>query len=263
MRRTTINRLLAALLFIVHCSLFAESHAATDAEGQAFLNALAASYTPWSSVQLDGKLRMDKLPVSPSVRIYMEKGKKLYISVRAPFVGEVGRLELDGTQLTAVNRMKKVWVREDLGQAIGSTLPVKTEDAQDLFLGRVFLTDYGTLSTRNMALCNVYDETDCWLLVPLTQPAGGSVRYGYAFDYQRRMQDLYVTTVSENYAALVAYSYNGRKTILDFDIHVRDKSYEATLTLDEPKWNPDKPLGPIEISNSWRRVDIRTFLKSF
>ena len=243
MRRTTINRLLAALLFIVHCSLFAESHAATDAEGQAFLNALAASYTPWSSVQ--------------------EKGKKLYISVRAPFVGEVGRLELDGTQLTAVNRMKKVWVREDLGQAIGSTLPVKTEDAQDLFLGRVFLTDYGTLSTRNMALCNVYDETDCWLLVPLTQPAGGSVRYGYAFDYQRRMQDLYVTTVSENYAALVAYSYSGRKTILDFDIHVRDKSYEATLTLDEPKWNPDKPLGPIEISDSWRRVDIRTFLKSF
>ena len=114
-----------------------------------------------------------------------------------------------------------------------------------------------------MALCNVYDETDCWLLVPLTQPAGGSVRYGYAFDYQRRMQDLYVTTVSENYAALVAYSYSGRKTILDFDIHVRDKSYEATLTLDEPKWNPDKPLGPIEISDSWRRVDIRTFLKSF
>mgnify|MGYP002908447808 FL=1 len=90
MRRTTINRLLAALLFIVHCSLFAESHAATDAEGQAFLNALAASYTPWSSVQLDGKLRMDKLPVSPSVRIYMEKGKKLYISVRAPFVGDDG-----------------------------------------------------------------------------------------------------------------------------------------------------------------------------
>lgn len=261
MRRTTLNRVclvLAALL----CALM-PARAANDADGQTFLKALVASYTPWRSVELNGKLRMERLPLSPAVRIYMERGTKLYISVRAPFVGEVGRVEIDGTRLTAVNRMKRVWVREDIGEAVGTSLPVKVEDVQDLFLARVFLTDYGTLSTQNMSLCNVYDESDCWLLVPLTQPSGGSVRYGYTFDFQRRMQDLYVTTVSENYAALVEYTYGGKKTALGFNIQLKNKTYEADLTLDEPKWNPGKAMQPIEINDSWRRVDIRTFLKSF
>lgn len=261
MRRITLNRLCVTLLTLL-CALM-PAWAANDADGQAFMKALADSYTPWRSVELNGKLHMERLPLSPSVRIYMERGSKLYISVRAPLLGEVGRLEIDGTQLTAANRMKRVWVREDIGEAVGTTLPIKIEDVQDLFLARVFLTDYGTLSTQNMGMCNVYDESDCRLLVPLTQPAGGSVRYGYTFDFQQRMQDLYVTTVSENYAALVEYTYEGKKTALGFNIQLKNKTYEADLTLDEPKWNPSKAMQAIEISDSWSRVDIRTFLKSF
>ena len=228
-----------------------------------FLQKVIARYKDWRSVELNGKLQMSRLPVSPSLKIYMERGSKIFISIRAPFMGEVGRLQIDGPSVTAVNKLKKVYVQEDLSALLGVSIPMKVEDVQDVLLARVFLTGSGTLSAADMNLCSVYDESDCMLLVPDQQPAGGSVRYGYTLDFDGNILDTYVTTVSENYAALLEYSSKGKKTEIDVSIQLKNKTYEALLQLDEPKWNPSKHMEPVEINTSWRRVSLSGFLKSF
>ena len=59
---------------------------------------ITAYYDDWKTVTLSGKLHIDGLPISPSAKIYMERGKKLVISLRAPLLGEVGTLEADSEQ---------------------------------------------------------------------------------------------------------------------------------------------------------------------
>lgn len=252
---------LGALLSVIAMPVMAAG--GFSADQTEFLNSVTESYTSWQSVELNGKLHMDRLPVSPGLKIYMERGQSIYISVRAPFLGEIGRLELHESGLTAVNKLKKVYVSEDLSRLKDKIPAMAIENIQDLLIARAFIAGHGTLSPANQNLCSLYNEQDCWLLVPLVQPEGGSVRYGYTFDFSGKLQDLYVTTVSGNYAALAEYSYNGKKTLIDFNLTLRDKSYEARLQFDAPKWNPSRSLTPISINKDWRQVDIPTFLRSF
>lgn len=263
MKRISTNNLLRLLPLAIIVTLSAFNGLAQSSEQRNFYQKIISAYNAWQSVELNGKLSMDRLPLSPSLRIYMEKGSSILISVRAPFLGEVGRLEVDGTRLTAVNKMKKVYVMEDLSTLMGGIIPLSVEDVQDLLLSRAFLCGMGELSMQNFGQCSLYNESDCWLLIPVVQPADGAVRYGYTFDFSAKVQDLYVTTVNENYAALVEYGYNGSKTNLDVNVQITNKNYDARLQFDAPKWNPAKTLKPVEIDSRWRQVDIKTFVKSF
>lgn len=262
MKRTSINNRLRVYV-AVWALLTALTSAASDfSDAQlAFLRSVTSSYSPWQRVELSGKLHYEKLPINPSLKIYMERGALLYISVRAPFMGEAGRLEIDQNYITIVDKMHKRFVREDLSALKALNIPITLSDIQDLLLARAFIADYGTLSPQNQELCSIYQEPDCWLLVPLAQPSGDSVRYGYTFDFDCKLQDLYVTTISENYAALVQYAYHNKKYSLDFNIQLSSKQYEASLQFDAPKWNPDKALSSIAINRDWKQVDIRTFLR--
>lgn len=263
--RNKISGMFSGLLLLMLVVIPSGARGGTDftAEQQAFLQQLTGGYHSWQRVELNGKLKMQELPLNPSLRIYMERGSKIYISVRAPFLGEVGRLELSGTGLTAVNKMRKVYVREDISALLGGNLPVRVEDIQDLLLGRVFLTGSGTLSAENQNECRLYDEGDCRLLIPKEQPAGGAVRYGYTIDYDVRLQDMYVTTVSGSYALLLEYGYEGKKSSIDVNVQLRSKSYAATLQFDAPKWDVANGMTAIDINPSWRRISISEFIKSF
>lgn len=106
-----IWRRFPALLLLAIMALSARAADGFTASQLKFLNIIISSYTPWQSVELNGKLQMERLPLTPSVRIYMEYKQKIFISVRAPFVGEVGRVEIDSTQVVAVNRLKKCMCR--------------------------------------------------------------------------------------------------------------------------------------------------------
>ncbi len=254
-----IWRRFPALLLLAVMALSARAADGFTASQLKFLNIIISSYTPWQSVELNGKLQMERLPLTPSVRIYMEYKQKIFISVRAPFVGEVGRVEIDSTQVVAVNRLKKVYVQEPTGNLLSY---MNIEDVQDMLLGRVFICDYGTLNTVNMKLCELFNEQSRMLLVPLIQPLDGRVRYGYTFDFNGLMQDMYATTESGSYSALAHYTYpGGNKTGIELDIQIKDKYYGAQMQLDKPKWNPARSLEPVEINRKWKRVDIKTFFK--
>ena len=65
------------------------------------------SYSNWGSVELNGKFRCSLLPISATVKIYMKKDKEIMASVRAPFVGEVARVEVAEDSVLIVNKMKQ------------------------------------------------------------------------------------------------------------------------------------------------------------
>ena len=257
---------LRALLLVamVLLSALTAPHAAAynnlSPEARTFITKILSRYSLWSQVELNGKLTVPNLPVRPSVRIYMKRGEKVFISVRAPFMGEVGRMELTGDSLLVVNKMRKVYIRESLA-GVARHLPVKTEDLQDFFLGRVFLIDYGTLSATNCTMADYSRDPDCWLLIPLSQPADGLVRYGYTIGFDGRIQALYATTDAEMFSALAEYTYSGKKTTIDLSWAYRDKTRGGILSLDEPKWNA-RPMERIRINRNWRQVSVREFLKS-
>ena len=55
---------------------------AADDNADPFLHNLADSYKEWHNVEFSGKLHCSLLPLSPSVKIYMEKDSLIQISVR-------------------------------------------------------------------------------------------------------------------------------------------------------------------------------------
>lgn len=78
------------------------------------LNAILPNYIDWQTAAMSGKLRMKKLPVSPSVGIFMRRNETISISVGASLLGEVGRIDIEGDTLLAVNKMKRVYCKESL-----------------------------------------------------------------------------------------------------------------------------------------------------
>lgn len=98
------------------------------------------------------------------------------------------------------------------------------------------------------------------LLVPLIQSLDGRVRYGYTFDFNGLMQDMYATTESGSYSALAHYTYpGGNKTGIELDIQIKDKYYGAQMQLDKPKWNPTRSLEPVEINRNGNALTSRRF----
>ena len=99
MKKTLICFLLALTMAVPACAQ----------NFNAVINDIIDSYMPWQSAEFSGKLKTDKLPVSPNVKIYMVRDSLLQISVRAPLLGEVGRLNLTHDEVLVVNKMKKIY----------------------------------------------------------------------------------------------------------------------------------------------------------
>lgn len=249
--------LLIVLLAVSPCL-----RARQSGESQNFALSLADSYQPWTSVMLTGKLSSENLPVSPSVRIYMERDKRIMISIRAILFGEVGRVEIDGNTLLAVNKIKKVYVRQDL-TSLFSRFPLTVGNVQDIFLGRVFLTGFGTLSRENFAMAdfNYSQEDNMWDVLPLEMPYAGTAYFFRCFS--DGTLDSLVASYGENYGAAVAYDFSGNGIEEGFYVGIDGKEIEATLKFGAPSWNA-KPLESMEknIDKKYKKVGFRDFLKS-
>lgn len=226
------------------------------------LPAMITAYTPWQTAEMSGKLRMEGLPLSPTLKIQMRRGQSIFISIRAPFMGEVGRLEIDGNRITAVNKLRKLYCTEDLAELTGGLMPVTITDVQNILLRRAFMLAYGTLNVDNAPLMTVTRESDCYLLIPYVQLEGDRVRYGFTADWDGTLQALYATSADGDYSALAEYSSKGRRTEIDFSIQKGPRVYGAQLQLDAPVWDEMSPMAPVGISQSWRQVGLGEFIRS-
>lgn len=227
------------------------------------LRSLAASYEPWQSVELSGKLRMAGLPLSPSVRIFMQRGSRIDVSVSAPFVGEAARVSLTRDSVQIVNRLKRVYCVEEIGH-ITSELPMAIGDVQDLLLGRVFDFSAGTLREDIIGNFSVFgrqteaEPAGVYYIVPSPVWQMPSIEYGFVMNLigaDHSMKQFMVR--KEPQAELtVDYSYgSGAERTLSLQLEISGRSLAAALDLGAPKWNA-VPFRCTPLDSSFRRVSI-------
>lgn len=228
-------------------------------ESRNLIATLTKNYDAWKSVMIDGKIPMDRLPVSPSVRIFMQKGSDLAISVRVPLIGEVGRIQLHGNEVLAVNKLRKVYVKETLGDFF-TDLPVSLDDLQNLLLARAFIAGKGQLSTLNYSDCDCYYADSYWLVLP-KEPIGGTVNYGFQFDEDGRLEIVSAIPEGSSVSATSFYSYNGKKIEMEVQLVMGGKEYDALLKMNSFEFGA-KPLESIRLDKNYTKVGVREFLKS-
>ncbi|MBD5221934.1 MAG: DUF4292 domain-containing protein [Bacteroidales bacterium] len=231
----------------------------TPSETKTFVSAVTQDYKPWKSVLIDGKIGMDRLPVSPNVKIFMQKGSEITISIRVPLIGEVGRIQLTKTQVLAINKIKKVYAKEQLGDFL-TDLPVTLDDVQTMILGRAFVAGQGQLSTLNCDKTKCYVMEEGWLLVP-DEPIGGSVNYGFQFGPEGKLEVFTAAPESNAVVASAFYTYDGKKITMDLEAVAGAKEYDATLKMNSFNYNAT-PLESIRLDKNYQKVSVKEFLKS-
>lgn len=224
---------------------------------------ILSGYIPWSRVEMSGKLYYPGLPVNPTVKIYMEKDELIQISVRAPFLGEVGRLEINGDSLIAVNKFGKKYCSESIKE-LERTLPDALSYIQNFLLGRVMIFGKGELDIQNAADVEFMEDSEGWLLIPEgIRTAGQEVRYAFATAATGRTRAMLVFLPGTGVNVGAVYSYPKDKEIIELTAELPDKkNMEATLDFSSVKWGGSR-MSAINLGSKYRRVSIREFVTNF
>lgn len=219
-------------------------------------------YKDWNSAQVNGKIRMESLPVSPSVKIYMKRGKELIISASAILVGEVFRLELNEDSLFIVNKLKKVYCKES-GEKLQTVYPTLCEELQSVFLGRMIVPGNGTLSASNIDRVAIDMEKDLRKVSPDLGEFPIDVNAYYLLDNQGRIESLTVEGEAAQQIFFLGYDWKGNGGVdLDAVVSRKKKSpFKVEIQLDAPKWEA-APLSPYKLGKGFKRVGLQDFFKS-
>ena len=213
------------------------------------------SYKNWNKASWNGRLSADMLPVSATLKVYMERGKLTLISVRAPFIGEVARIEADKERILIVNKLKKRYYEREIAE-ISQIAPDLLEDMQALLLGRMFVVGKGQLDDRKVEDINLFptNEEGCYMVVPTVPDWLPQVLYGFATDQESRMATFVCAYGRADAAATDEaidpdYQYEPKFQV-QTEISYRDKGiatasiqallsgkeYTGTLTVDPIEW---------------------------
>lgn len=224
------------------------------------LEDIVRSYIPWTSAEFSGKLNCDLLPLSPTVKMYMECDTLLQISVRAPLVGEVGRLELTPSRFMVVNKMKRTYCSEDAAKLL-EIYPGLIRDLQSLFLARVVVFGSGPLAYDNVARVEIEEDREGgWMLIPETGGNALDIRYGYLVGAGSRTRAL-VANIAGKGDLEVRYDYRNRGEQMDirFD-NGRKKPFEARFDFSSVRWG-GTAMTPIKLDN-YQRLSVKELMRS-
>lgn len=213
----------------------------------------------WERVELNGKLKSSYLPLSPSVKVYMENGTRLDLSVRAPFLGEVGRIQATTDTIVAVNKMKKVYWSASMNE-LSRKYPGGIELLQSLLLGRMVIFGQGVLGEDMGGMVSIYpDGEEGWLIMPRQEHQVSGARYGYVAGALGETLALIVERENNEDYLQVDYDWkkNGKYDLMA-ELAIGSKLIDATLQFDTPKWDA-MPMSPIAVDRKYRRVEIKEF----
>lgn len=224
------------------------------------LEKVISGYTDWGRVELNGRGSTAALPVSASVKIYMEKGKKTMISARVPFVGEVARIEIDNDSMLIVNKMNKQYCKASV-EPLRKIYPGLQKDLQTMLLGRVVIMGRGQLRAVDFDKVSVKETDDgSYVIVPeeSLQPEGAA--YGYVVTEDGDVDNMVIVIPDYKSAVEMDYSFEFKKDStspysINITADVGDKSMEAELEFDSPKWGA-QPMKPFEITDHYKETTI-------
>lgn len=227
------------------------------------VESITAPWNDWQTLTISGKLKMAGLPLSPSVKIYMEKDSTVRISLRAPLMGEVGRAEIDGDTLLVVNKMKNTYVKEPL-DSVMSRYPVTLGDVQSLLVGRVVIPGGGILTKESAEMVELFpEEGGEYSLIPSEEMELEDFNYGYLIDSDMLPTVLMVIPVEKPEVSVnVTYDYDPNGYEIFVSYQSPEKIYSGTLQLDYPL-EGGSPIEPIKLNNKYIQLDFGKFMKSF
>lgn len=216
------------------------------------------SYLPWTNVEFQGKLRTDKLPLQPTVKIYMVCDSLVQISVRVPLLGEVGRLNWTKDEILIVNKLKKTYVRES-SQKFFEMYPTAMSDLQNIFLARVVILGSGSLSYENSSEVLIEPTGDGdWILMPDTGDKNIPFMYGYLISQNGRTAALTGATGKGSLEILYSYANGGMS--MDCSVDTGKKTYNAELSFSSVKWGGSEMSIP-GVGN-YTKMSFKEFLKN-
>lgn len=270
---------MTAVVVMISCVIPAEVVAQTPLTGKnatAAVKEITSGYTPWNTAGWSGKLQGDMLPVSVTMKVYMRRDSLTLISMRAPLVGEVARIEIDNSAILVVNKMKKQYVKIDLTD-YGKHPALIHSSLQDILIGRVSVIGAGTLSDKNVKNTDLYNLPGQGYLISCEMPEEyGAFNYGYGVDTSDRIvsmmaikgktsdssapsgMDSETTSISFQFAADIAYNKNSATAELAATF--RGKDYLFTLKNISLEFGPSG-FNRITLSNSYTKCDIREVLR--
>lgn len=234
-----------------------------DEEALEIVNKILNGYTEWQSASFTGKLRtsMLKLPVSPTVKIYMEKGELIQLSVSAPFIGEVARAEITPSEVLVVNKYKKTYVRESAEAALSRDRGL-LDEVQSLLLGRIVILGKGELSMG--LLKDVLFERENngeWIVVPNREGEESALQYGYVVNANGRTQVLYGMMQGRTETATLTYDYAGGGMTLGLDLQLPKKRIEGQLDFSSVKWGGNR-MSSINLDR-YQKVTFSEFVTNY
>lgn len=233
---------------------------ATD-NGKSLVRSVADSYTPWQKASVKGKMRISGLPVSLNLKTYMVRDSVLLMSMSAPLLGEVGRMEIDTDSILIVNKRAKTYWKQSITSCL-SRFGATVNDIQDLLLGRVFMLGSGTLSRDNVSQTEVSPGSEeTWVLRPLQKHP--DIEYGFTLRPDGQMLLMAAVSADARYECSAYFDHlkNG-DTDLDITIRMKNKSVPFNVTLSTPDFSPT-PLSRIGINPKWSKTDFKGLLDSF
>lgn len=187
----------------------------------------------WQTANLNGKIRTRSLPVTPSMRLFMENGRSIDISIRASIFGEVGRIVINSDSVLAVNKMKHVYCSEAISP-VTYYYPDLIEDIQQFLLGNEvrFVTD--------------------------------AFEYDYSYDPEGRplKLDAGISLMDKDWKLLVNYTRPGDDTDMDLTLSEGEREkFKATLDFDAPQYDVQSKEA-FQLPSKYTRVGIKEFVNS-
>lgn len=267
----------AAMLYILSLSLSSSAEASTlcqqvtdgdisaqmnisDKARESIIELMADQYTPWDQLETSGKLKMSKLPISPTVKIWMKRGESVKISIRAPFVGEVGRVELSEDSVLMVNKMKKIYCKESASN-LSEVSPTAITEIQNFLLGRMILFGAGEFTKEIADKFDIYQRNGDWMVVPSDVMTPNHFVYGYLVGDNGLPKAMMLESEPAKGGLTLIYTRDSDLQI-DFEMNLKEKNVSGSLELDNYKSTTEE-FKSLRINDKYKRVSIKEFFRSF
>lgn len=234
-----------------------------DKEKNKTVEQATAKWSDWNSVSISGKFKMAGLPLSPSLKIFMQKDRSIFISLRAPLMGEVGRAEISRDTILVVNKMKKTYVKEPM-ESLLRYYPGGVSDLQTLLMARPVVPGYGELSPMVADMVQMM-ESDASQYLVMADEKAAQENYDYAYVLNSSLRPVALLVVPRSNPDInvaLEYQYDAKGYDVEATYYSPKRSYSAVLELDNPV-EGGSAIEPIRLNSKYTRLKPEQFLKSF
>ncbi len=215
----------------------------------------------WTDLSMQGKLSFDGLPMSVSVKLYMKRGEAVILSARAPFFGEVARVEICQDSIILINKHTRTYNVQPIA---GLNVDAKAylSDLQDILLGQVAFPGNGRLTPEIASASQWIDlPTDDALIYPSAALQVEGTEYGFVMDSLCWQLKSFVLMLRKTGVVIeTKYLYGDKGWTLGIEISLPKKKLGGEAQLSYPDYNPT-PLEFTNLGSKYKKVDFKELMK--